>query len=80
MTLPVDIAGYAVSAHAHYIGKVKATATLPDGTVTPLLWIKDWNFAGKTAHIQGARVALQRHADRRANRLRQLDGESAQSQ
>jgi hypothetical protein len=46
MTLPADIMAYSVSAHAHYVGKeMKATATLPDGTVKPLLWIKDWDFA-----------------------------------
>jgi mono/diheme cytochrome c family protein len=31
--------------HAHLLGKeVKATATLPDGTVQPLIWIKHWDF------------------------------------
>jgi hypothetical protein len=59
MTLPVDIAAYAVSAHAHYIGKeMKATATLPDGTVTPLLWIKDWNFAWQDRYTYKAPVSL----------------------
>ena len=46
MTLPVDVLAYSVGAHAHYVGKeMKATATLPDGTVQPLLWIQDWDFA-----------------------------------
>jgi hypothetical protein len=45
VTLPVDVTGYLMSAHAHYLAKeMKATATLPDGTVQPLLWIKDWDF------------------------------------
>jgi mono/diheme cytochrome c family protein len=44
-TLPTDVRVYGVAAHAHYIGKeMKATATLPDGTTQPLLWIKDWDF------------------------------------
>ena len=31
--------------HMHMIGKeIKVTATLPDGTTRPLLWIDDWNF------------------------------------
>jgi len=31
--------------HAHFLGKeVKATATLPDGTIKPLIWIKQWDF------------------------------------
>jgi tetratricopeptide (TPR) repeat protein len=30
--------------HAHRLAKeIKASATLPNGSVTPLLWIKDWN-------------------------------------
>jgi len=45
MKMPIDMLAYSVSAHAHYLGKeMKATATLPDGTVQPLLWIKDWDF------------------------------------
>jgi hypothetical protein len=45
MTLPVDVKGFAVSAHAHYVAKeMKATATLPDGSTKPLLWIQDWDF------------------------------------
>ena len=46
LTLPVDVLAYSAGAHAHYVGKeMKATATLPDGTVQPLLWIPDWDFA-----------------------------------
>lgn len=46
LTLPVDVLAYSAVAHAHYVGKeMKATATLPDGTVQPLLWIPDWDFA-----------------------------------
>jgi hypothetical protein len=45
LTLPVDVTAYAVSAHAHYVAKeMKATATLPDGTTKPILWIPDWDF------------------------------------
>ena len=45
MKMPVDMRAYSVMAHAHYLGKeMKATATLPDGTVVPLLWVKDWDF------------------------------------
>jgi hypothetical protein len=46
LTFPVDVIAYSVGAHAHYIGKdIKATATLPDGTVKPIVWIPDWDFA-----------------------------------
>jgi hypothetical protein len=45
LTLPADMMAYSVGAHAHYVAKeMKATATLPDGTVKPLVWIKDWDF------------------------------------
>ena len=44
-TLPIDVKVYGAGAHAHYLGKqLKATATLPDGSKKPLLWIKDWDF------------------------------------
>jgi mono/diheme cytochrome c family protein len=44
-TLAVDMRAFSVMAHAHYLGKeFKATATLPDGTTRPLLWIQDWDF------------------------------------
>jgi mono/diheme cytochrome c family protein len=46
VTLPVDVLAYSAGGHAHYVGKeMKATATLPDGTIQPLLWIPDWDFA-----------------------------------
>lgn len=34
-----------VTPHMHLVGKqMKATATKPDGTTIPLIWIKDWDF------------------------------------
>src|SRR5262249_11469899 len=50
-TLPIDIDLVNVSPHAHYIAtELKGEAKLPDGTVTPLIWIKDWNFAWQGAY------------------------------
>ena len=44
--IPVDVKAFSVGAHAHYLGKeMKLTATLPDGAVKTLLWIKDWDFS-----------------------------------
>ena len=46
-SLPIaaDMRLLSIAAHAHYLGKeIKATATLPDGRVEPLLWIQDWDF------------------------------------
>jgi hypothetical protein len=40
-----------VTPHAHYLCKdMKVTATLPDGTTKPLIWIKDWNFNWQNAY------------------------------
>jgi len=42
--LPVDVDLLAVYPHAHYLGKeVRGSATLPDGTLTWLIHIKDWD-------------------------------------
>ena len=44
-TMPVDVKVYLANPHAHYLGKeFKATATLPDGSTKPLLWIQNWDF------------------------------------
>ena len=43
--LPVDVEVLAVQPHAHYRAReVLGTATLPDGTTKPLIYIKDWDF------------------------------------
>jgi hypothetical protein len=44
-TLPVDVDVIGAGAHAHILGKsLKAVAELPDKSVKPLFWIKDWDF------------------------------------
>jgi Flp pilus assembly protein TadD len=43
--LNVDVDAYAVQPHAHYLAReIRAVATLPDGTTTPLIYISDWDF------------------------------------
>ena len=43
--LPVDVEVQAVQPHAHYRAReVKGTARLPDGTSTPLIYIKNWDY------------------------------------
>ena len=43
--LPVDVTVMSVYPHAHYLAReMKAAATLPDGTVKSLIWIKRWDF------------------------------------
>ena len=45
VTLPQDVEVLGLTPHAHYLCKdMKVNARLPDGTVQPLIWIKDWDF------------------------------------
>ncbi len=45
VTLPADVTLISLLPHMHLIGKeMKLTATLPDGSVQPIIWIDDWNF------------------------------------
>jgi mono/diheme cytochrome c family protein len=51
LTLPRDVQLVGVTPHAHYLCKdMKLTATLPDGTSKPLIWIKDWDFNWQNAY------------------------------
>lgn len=44
-TLPADVTLVGLAPHMHLLGReMKATATRPDGTTEPLIWIRDWNF------------------------------------
>jgi Tetratricopeptide repeat len=44
-TLPVDVEVLGLQPHAHYLAReVRGSAKLPDGTVKPLIYIKDWDF------------------------------------
>ena len=44
-TLPHDVTFVGITPHMHLLGReMKVTATLPEGKVQPLIWIKDWNF------------------------------------
>jgi mono/diheme cytochrome c family protein len=59
LTLPADMHVISVMAHAHYLGKeIKATATLPDGSTRPMLWIKDWDFNWQDRYFYREPVAL----------------------
>ena len=51
LTLPRDVQLAGVTPHAHYLCKdMKVTATLPDGSTKPLIWIKDWDFNWQNAY------------------------------
>jgi hypothetical protein len=43
--VPLDAELWGITPHAHYLATdMKVNARLPDGSVTPLIWIKDWDF------------------------------------
>ncbi len=51
LTLPRDVQLIGLTPHAHYLCKdMKVTATLPDGSSKPLIWIKDWDFNWQNAY------------------------------
>jgi len=57
--LPMDAEAIAVFPHAHYLCKdMKVDATLPDGKVVPLIWIKDWDFNWQGAYRYASPVNL----------------------
>jgi hypothetical protein len=59
VTLPVDCTLNSVFPHMHLIGKeMKITAKLPDKSVKPLIWIKDWNFYWQDAYVYREPVKL----------------------
>ena len=61
LTLPVDVRAFGVFVHAHYVAKqVKATATLPDGSTQPLIWIQDWDFNWQDVYTFKTLVPLPR--------------------
>jgi mono/diheme cytochrome c family protein len=57
--IPMDAEAIAVFPHAHYLAKdMKVDAHLPDGTVVPLIWIKDWDFNWQGAYRYASPVKL----------------------
>jgi peroxiredoxin len=47
-----DAHAYSVMPHMHLLGReMKVTATLPDGTIKPLVWIKDWDFNWQNSYV-----------------------------
>ena len=60
-SLPVDALLLDAAPHMHLLGReMKATAKLPDGTVEPLIWIKDWDFAWQGQYLYADPIRLPR--------------------
>jgi mono/diheme cytochrome c family protein len=58
-TLPVDVEVLGVQPHAHYLAKeVRGSATLPDGAVKPLIYIKDWDFHWQDMYVLASPLRL----------------------
>jgi mono/diheme cytochrome c family protein len=57
--LPMDAQAVAIFPHAHYLCKdMKVDAHLPDGSVVPLIWIKDWDFNWQGSYRYASPVKL----------------------
>jgi peroxiredoxin/mono/diheme cytochrome c family protein len=70
--VPTDLTAYSVIPHMHLLGReMKVTATLPDGSAKPLVWIKDWDFNWQETYLfkepvklpKGSRIDLVAHYD-----------------
>jgi hypothetical protein len=57
--LPADVSIVGITPHAHYVCKdMKVDAYLPDGSVKPLIWIKDWDFNWQGGYRYAQPVSL----------------------
>jgi peroxiredoxin len=72
MPISRDVTLYSVIPHMHLLGReMKLTATLPGGTVRPLVWVKDWDFNWQETYVfkepirlpKGSRVDLVAYYD-----------------
>ena len=58
-TLPIDVDLLSVQPHAHYLGQeVRGYATLPDGSIKSLVYIKDWDFRWQDVYQFSEPVSL----------------------
>jgi thiol-disulfide isomerase/thioredoxin/mono/diheme cytochrome c family protein len=59
LTLPVAVHVRTMFPHMHLLGKeMKVTATLPDGTKKPLIYVNDWDFNWQETYEYKEPVAL----------------------
>jgi hypothetical protein len=59
MTLPADVHLRTMFPHMHLLGKeMKVTATLPDGSKKPLIYVNDWDFNWQETYEYKEAVAL----------------------
>jgi mono/diheme cytochrome c family protein len=75
-TVPQDVDLVGITPHAHWLATdMKVDAYLPDGSITPLIWIKKWDFNwqgqyryAKPVHLpKGTRIEMRYVYDNSAN-------------
>lgn len=75
---PIDLEVIGITPHMHLLGQeMKVTARLPDGTTTPMIWIKEWDFnwQGQYQYLKplylprGSRVDMEAFYDNSADNL-----------
>ncbi|MBW3624644.1 MAG: redoxin domain-containing protein [Armatimonadetes bacterium] len=58
---PLDVHAFAVMPHMHTLGRrMKVTATKPDGTAVPLVYVPKWDFRWQNTYTYKEPVALPR--------------------
>jgi hypothetical protein len=56
---PIDLEVIGITPHMHLLGRdIRVTATLPNGQVRPLIWIKDWDFNWQGSYQYQAPISL----------------------
>jgi peroxiredoxin len=61
MQVPADVRILTIMPHMHLLGKeMRVTATLPDGTVKDMVWIKDWDYRWQDSYRYKEPVLLPR--------------------
>src|SRR5690242_4777911 len=59
MPVLADVHLIGVTPHMHLLGReLKVTATLPDGTVKDMVWVKDWDYRWQDTYRYKEPVAL----------------------
>ncbi len=59
MNIPADAELLRITPHAHYLCRdMKINAYLPDGSVTPLIWIKDWDFNWQSSYTYATPIRI----------------------
>lgn len=78
-TLPRDMRALSVLPHMHLLGEeIRVTATRPDSTRVPLVWVAPWDFNGQETYIfktpiplpRGTRIDLEAYYDNSADNPR----------